>query len=115
MAGCPGAAPFILGVWLIHTEGNASYVGLAFLPNGEVDNFENGPKPLGATLHYPGVVTWQQRGNTVTITQQVGEPYWTLTGMLENGAYMTGTRTYSEDPSLSFAFTATKAPSELLE
>lgn len=116
MSGCPGGATFVLGIWLIHTEGSSSYAGLEFLANGTTNDFAAGPLPFGAGSHFIGDLTWEQRGNTVTITQELGGGMiYTFDGTLQNATYMTGTRSYSGDPNFSQTFIATKAPSENLQ
>jgi hypothetical protein len=114
MSGCPGQSPFTLGIWLFHFNNGSSYTGVRFLANGDVDEFNSGPFPYGANSWFEGALTWQQRGNSVTILQDISGTIYTFAGTLQNSTYMTGDWTDPNDPNNPLPFTATKAPSELI-
>jgi len=111
LSGCPLGPSFALGVWLFSIEPVTGYVGAAFLPNGEMDEFDAMNRPTGADGNFSGVLTWQQVGNNLTVSQDNNGAGRIYAGTLENTTYMTGTWTNINDASDTGSFTASKAPS----
>jgi len=114
MAGCPGGASMAIGIWLVQFDSGSNYVGVEFLANGDMNEFNSGPFPVGANAWFEGMLTWQRRGNAVTILQDINGTIYTFAGTLENSTFMTGMWTDPNDPNNPKPFRATKAPSELI-
>jgi len=110
--GCPIGPNFALGVWLFSLPPLTPYVGAAFLPNGEMDEFDPMTRPTGADGNFSGVLTWQRTGRTITMLQaHMNGNSRIFEGTLESSTYMTGTWTSINDPAQTGPFTASKAPS----
>lgn len=114
MSGCPAGNPLTLGIWLVHFNNGNTYTGIEFFANGEIEEFNSGPFPIGASSWFEGFLTWEQRGNKVTITQDISGTLYTFNGTLQNSTFMSGMWTDPNDPNNPKPFTATKAPSELI-
>lgn len=112
VTGCPSGPSFALGLWLFSVDESTLYIGTAFLPNGEMDEFSGPPYPPGSDGIFTGVLTWQQTGNSLTVSQiQMNGSGRTYAGTLENSTYMTGTWTNINDANDTGSFVASKAPS----
>ncbi len=58
VSGCPAGPNFVLGLWLFSISGTPGFTGTAFLPNGEIDEFDSMNKPPGAIGVFSGELTW---------------------------------------------------------
>lgn len=89
LTGCPlGRA--LPGLWLFFLDSSIDTLGLELLMNGQTEHAPIGPN--GVQDNFTGTLTWSQRGNDITITQDAVDAIYIYSGAVTNGGTaMSGT------------------------
>ncbi len=100
----------MLGVWLFSLDGSAQLIGVEFLENGQMEEFELMMEPPGADLLFGGEVTWQQNGNEITLLQDTVNTDRIFSGTVHSSTTISGTWMNLSGMVDSGTFTAMKSP-----